>query len=110
VFFEGGFSGPTVNFTQFIQQPVFNTITVNTDRGGSGRRHGVDGWLEAALRRPQRVRASGPQQDPVHQPALQKHGYGRETESLMIMVTPRIIINEEEEIKQTGVISTPQQQ
>src|SRR5206468_1100260 len=30
VFFEGGFSGPTVNFTQFLQQPVFNTININT--------------------------------------------------------------------------------
>ena len=30
-------------------------------------------------------------------------GYGRETESLLMMVTPRIIINEEEEAKQTGV-------
>ena len=29
-------------------------------------------------------------------------GYGREAQSLMIMVTPRIIINEEEEFEQTG--------
>jgi general secretion pathway protein D len=34
-------------------------------------------------------------------------GYGREAESLMIMVTPRIIINEEEELNQTGVSRTP---
>jgi general secretion pathway protein D len=32
-------------------------------------------------------------------------GIGRETDSLMMMVTPRIIIQEEEEEKQTGVIS-----
>ena len=30
-------------------------------------------------------------------------GYGREAESLMMMVTPRIIINEEEEFRQTGL-------
>jgi type II secretory pathway component GspD/PulD (secretin) len=30
-------------------------------------------------------------------------GYGRETTSLMMMVTPRIIINAEEETRQTGV-------
>ena len=29
-------------------------------------------------------------------------GVGRETESLMLMVTPRIIIQEEEELAQTG--------
>ena len=30
-------------------------------------------------------------------------GFGREATSLMMMVTPRIIINEEEEFRQTGV-------
>jgi len=35
-------------------------------------------------------------------------GYGRETESLMMMVTTHIIINEEEEFRQTGVQSNPQ--
>ena len=30
-------------------------------------------------------------------------GIGRETSSLMLMVTPRIIIQEEEELEQTGV-------
>src|SRR5262249_12367925 len=28
--FEGGFTAPPVAFTQFLQQPGFNTITVNT--------------------------------------------------------------------------------
>jgi general secretion pathway protein D len=32
-------------------------------------------------------------------------GYGREVESILIMVTPRIIINEEEEVRQTGVVT-----
>jgi len=30
-------------------------------------------------------------------------GIGRDTESLMMMVTPRIIIQEEEEKRQTGI-------
>ena len=34
-------------------------------------------------------------------------GYGREAESLLIMVTPRIIINEEEEYRQTGYQAPP---
>ena len=33
--------------------------------------------------------------------------YGRETESLLIMVTPRIIIQEEEEERQTGLRTEP---
>ena len=33
-------------------------------------------------------------------------GIGRETESLMMMVTPRIIIQEEEELQQTGYDSS----
>jgi len=28
--FEGGFAAPPVAFTQFLQQPAFNSITVNT--------------------------------------------------------------------------------
>ena len=34
-------------------------------------------------------------------------GYGRFTESLLIMVTPRIIIQEEEEERSTGFTVTP---
>jgi type II secretory pathway component GspD/PulD (secretin) len=110
VFFEGGFSGPTVNFTQFIQQPVFNTITVNTTvavpDGGT--------VLMGGLKRLSEGRNEfGPpvlSKIPYINRLFKNTGYGRETESLMIMVTPRIIINEEEEIKQTGVISTPQEQ
>ena len=34
-------------------------------------------------------------------------GYGREAQSLLLMVTPRIIINSEEEELQTGVIVNP---
>ena len=34
-------------------------------------------------------------------------GYGRRPQSLLIMVTPRIIILEEEEERMTGVVRTP---
>ena len=33
-------------------------------------------------------------------------GYGKDTSSLLLMVTPRIIINTEEEFLQTGIDST----
>jgi type II secretory pathway component GspD/PulD (secretin) len=107
VFFEGGFTGPTVNFTQFIQQPVFNTININTTvavpDGGT--------VLMGGLKRMNEGRTEfGPpvlSKIPYINRLFKNTGYGKDTESLMIMVTPRIIINEEEEIKQTGVISNP---
>jgi general secretion pathway protein D len=34
-------------------------------------------------------------------------GYGRETDSLLVMVTPRIIVQEEEEERATGFVRPP---
>ena len=39
---------------------------------------------------------------------MKRHDYGREAQSMLLMVTPRIIINAEEEEKQTGVSSEAQ--
>jgi uncharacterized repeat protein (TIGR01451 family) len=57
------------------------------------------------------VRIAGPRDpnpefDPAgetHQPPRNVAGYGDDTKSLLLMVTPRIIINEEEEERATGV-------
>jgi type II secretory pathway component GspD/PulD (secretin) len=101
--FEGGFNGQPVLFTQFVQQPVFSTITVATSvtvpDGGT--------VLIGGLKRLSEGRNEfGPpvlSKIPYINRLFKNVGYGRETESLMIMVTPRIIINEEEEERQTGV-------
>jgi type II secretory pathway component GspD/PulD (secretin)/tetratricopeptide (TPR) repeat protein len=108
--FDGNFSGAPVLFTQFIQQPVTNTISVNTTvsvpDGGT--------VLMGGLKRLSEGRNEfGPpilSKIPYINRLFKNVGYGREVESLMIMVTPRIIINEEEEIRQTGVYSNPQPQ
>jgi len=97
--FEGGAVGQPIPFTQFIQQPTFNTITVNTTvnvpDGGT--------VLLGGLKRLNEGRNEfGPpilSQIPYLNRLFKNVGYGREAESLMIMVTPRIIINEEEELK-----------
>jgi type II secretory pathway component GspD/PulD (secretin) len=107
VFFEGGFSGPTVNFTQFIQQPVFNTITVNTTVAVPDGGTVLMGGLKRLSEGRQEFGPPVLSKIPYINRLFKNTGYGRDTESLMIMVTPRIIINEEEEIKQTNVISTP---
>jgi type II secretory pathway component GspD/PulD (secretin) len=107
--FEGGFAAPPVAFTQFLQQPAFNTITVNTTvmvpDGGT--------VLMGGLKRLSEGRNEfGPpvlSKIPYINRLFKNVGYGREAESLLIMVTPRIIIQEEEETRMTGVVSNPQQ-
>jgi type II secretory pathway component GspD/PulD (secretin) len=101
--FEGGAVGQPIPFTQFLQQPVFNTITVATTvavpDGGT--------VLLGGLKRLSEGRNEfGPpilSKIPIINRLFKNVGYGREAESLLMMVTPRIIINEEEELKQTGV-------
>lgn len=104
--FEGGATGQPVPFTQFLQQPVFNTITVATTvavpDGGT--------VLLGGLKRMSEGRNEfGPpilSKLPVINRLFKNVGYGREAESLLLMVTPRIIINAEEEERQTGVDSS----
>ena len=104
--FEGGAVGQPVPFTQFIQQPAFNTITVlttvNVPDGGT--------VLMGGLKRLNEGRNEfGPpilSKIPYINRLFKNVGYGREAESLMMMVTPRIIINEEEEQRQVPGINT----
>jgi type II secretory pathway component GspD/PulD (secretin)/tetratricopeptide (TPR) repeat protein len=103
--FEGGAVGQPIPFTQFLQQPVFNTITVATSvsvpDGGT--------VLLGGLKRMSEGRNEfGPpilSKLPYINRLFKNVGYGREAESLLMMVTPRIIINAEEEERQTGVSS-----
>jgi type II secretory pathway component GspD/PulD (secretin) len=106
--FEGGATGQPVPFTQFLQQPATNTITVNTTvnvpDGGT--------VLMGGLKRLSEGRNEfGPpilSKIPYINRLFKNVGYGRETESLMMMVTPRIIINEEEEQRQVlGGVAAP---
>jgi type II secretory pathway component GspD/PulD (secretin)/tetratricopeptide (TPR) repeat protein len=101
--FEGGQPQNPVIFTQFIQQPTFNTITVSTSvavpDGGT--------VLMGGLKRLSEGRNEfGPpvlSKIPYINRLFRNVGYGREVESLMMMVTPRIIIQEEEEERATGL-------
>jgi Flp pilus assembly secretin CpaC len=105
--FEGGAVGQPVPFTQFLQQPVFNTITVqttvNVPDGGT--------VLIGGLKRLSEGRNEfGPpilSKIPYINRLFKNVGYGRETESLLMMVTPRVIIGEEEEARQVGPVPGP---
>jgi type II secretory pathway component GspD/PulD (secretin) len=101
--FEGGAQGQPVPFTMFLQQPGFTTVTVNTTvmvpDGGTVLMGGLKTLREGR-------NEFGPpilSKLPYINRLFKNVGYGREAESLLLMVTPRIIINEEEEAKQTGV-------
>lgn len=84
-------------YTIFLQQPVFDTINVNTTvnvpDGGTVLLGGMKTIAEA------RQEAGPPflSKIPYINRLFKNVGYGREAQTLMIMVTPRIIINEEEE-------------
>jgi type II secretory pathway component GspD/PulD (secretin) len=98
--FEGGATGQPVPFTQFLQQPATNTITVtttvNVPDGGTVLMGGLKKLSEGR-------NEFGPpilSKIPYINRLFKNVGYGRETESLLMMVTPRIIINEEEEQRQ----------
>jgi type II secretory pathway component GspD/PulD (secretin) len=89
-------------FQMFLQQPTFTTIsiltTVSVPDGGTVLIGGLKTLSEGR-------NEFGPpilSKIPYINRLFKNVGYGRDAQSLMIMVTPRIIINLEEEIRQTG--------
>jgi len=94
---------PTV-FTMFFQQPARSTISLNTTvvvpDGGTVLMGGLKTLVEG------RNEAGPPilSKIPYLSRLFTNVGYGREAQSLMIMVTARIIINEEEELEFLGQV------
>jgi len=105
--FEGGATGQPVPFTQFLQQPSFSTIDVNTTvnipDGGTVLLGGLKRLSEGRNEYGPPILSKLPYINRL----FKNVGYGREAESLMMMVTPRIIINEEEELRQVGPTPPP---
>ena len=109
--FEGGAVGQPVPFTQFLQQPTFNSISVNTTvnvpDGGTVLLGGLKRLSEGRNEFGPPILSNIPYLDRL----FKNVGYGRETTSLLMMVTPRIIINEEEESRQVpGALQSAQTQ
>jgi type II secretory pathway component GspD/PulD (secretin) len=104
---ENGTSGTPIPFTQFIQLPTLDTITVNTTVNVPDGGTVVMGGLKTMQEGRNEFGPPFLSKIPYLNRLFKNVGYGRSTDSLMIMVTPRIIINEEEEIRQTGVGATP---
>jgi type II secretory pathway component GspD/PulD (secretin) len=99
--FEGGSQGVPIPFTQFLQQPSFTVLNINTTvvcpDGGTVLLGGLRTLSESR-------NEFGPpflSKIPYLNRLFKNVGIGRETTHIMIMVTPRIIITAEEEIFQT---------
>lgn len=102
---EGNQAGQPVLLTQLVQQPIITSVSVQTTvavpDGGT--------VLMGGLKRLSEARSEfGPpilSKVPYVNRLFKNVGYGRETDSLLIMVTPRIIVQAEEEERQTGFSS-----
>src|SRR4029077_3962742 len=97
-------TGQPAILQMFFQQPTFTTITlsttVNVPDGGTVLLGGLKTLSEGR-------NEFGPpilSKIPYISRLFKNVGYGREAQSLMIMVTPRIIINEEEEQEFMGTL------
>ncbi len=99
--------GDPITFTQYIQQPVINTInvqtTVSVPDGGTVLMGGIKRLSESRNEYGPPILSKIPYLNRL----FRNTSYGREAESLLIMVTPRIIIQEEEEFYQTGYKAPP---
>jgi general secretion pathway protein D len=98
------------NFTEgtTVQLPTFNFTTVSTTvsvpDGGTVLLGGIKRLSEGRNERGVPMLSKIPYINRL----FRNIGIGRETQSLMMMVTPRIIIQEEEEFTQTGYDSSQQ--
>jgi Flp pilus assembly secretin CpaC len=100
--FDGTATGQPVVFTQFIQQPRLTRVSVATTvavpDGGTVLMGGLKRLSEGRNEFGPPVLSKIPYLNRL----FRNVGYGRSAESLLIMVTPRIIIQAEEEETQTG--------
>lgn len=107
--FEGGAQGQPIPFTQFIQQPQISTVTIQTTVSIPDGGTVILGGLKTLSEGRNEFGPPVLSKLPYINRLFKNVGYGREAQSLLLMVTPRIIINQEEEERQTGVISEAQQ-
>jgi type II secretory pathway component GspD/PulD (secretin) len=105
--FDGQATGQPVVFTQYVQQPVRSFISVQTTvavpDGGTVLMGGLKRLSEGRNEYGPPVLSKIPYLNRL----FKNVGYGRNTESLLLMVTPRIIVQTEEEERQTGVREPP---
>jgi hypothetical protein len=99
---EGGARGKPVPFTQYIQLPKFTTLAVHKalsiPDGGTAV---LSGWKTVR----EVHKECGPpvlSKVPYVNRLFKNVAYGPQTEYHLVLVTPKVIVNEEEEVKQAG--------
>jgi type II secretory pathway component GspD/PulD (secretin) len=107
--FEGGSQGVPIPFTQFFQQPSITEIQVQTTVACPDGGTVVLGGLKTLAEGRNEFGPPVLSQIPYINRLFRNQGIGRETRHIMIMVTPRIIIQSEEEASQTGGFGAPGQ-
>jgi len=100
--FEGGSQGQPIPFTQFFQQPSFTEITAQTTVAVPDGGTVLLGGLKTLSQGRNEFGPPVLSQVPYLNRLFKNVGVGQETRHVMLMVTPRIIINSEEEARQTG--------
>jgi type II secretory pathway component GspD/PulD (secretin) len=100
--FEGGAQGQPIPFTQFIQQPQISTVSIQTTVSIPDGGTVILGGLKTLSEGRNEFGPPVLSKLPYINRLFKNVGYGREAQSLLLMVTPRIIINSEEEERQTG--------
>lgn len=103
--FEGGAQGQPIPFTQFIQQPALSLISIQTTVSIPDGGTVILGGLKTLSEGRNEFGPPVLSKIPYVNRLFRNQGFGREAQSLLVMVTPRIIINAEEEEKQTGISS-----
>jgi general secretion pathway protein D len=102
-----GSPGRPVVFRQFIQQPKFTTLALDrTLKIPDGQTALLSGWTQERETRNE----YGPpvlSKIPYVNRLFNNVGYARTREHCLVLVTPRIIVQEEEEVRQTGYSATP---
>ncbi len=106
-FYYGGYTGTPVPFTQYIQQPSISTLFVQTTVAVPDGGTVLLGGLKTLAENRNEFGPPVLSKIPYLNRLFKNVGYGRESQSMMMMVTPRIIINREEQLIQTGVTETP---
>ncbi len=101
--FANGGLGQPVPYTQFLQQPRFSNLEAQTvvvvPDGGTVVMGGLKYMTEGRNEFGPPVLSKIPYLNRL----FKNVAYGREGRSILIMVTPRVIINREEQERQTGV-------
>jgi len=98
-----GDQGKPAPFTQFLQQPKVNTLRIEKmaiiPDGGTVLLGGLKKEAEVRHECGTPILSGVPYVNRL----FKNVGYGRETQMVYVLVTPRIVVHEEEECRQTGV-------